>query len=149
MSWQRQVDDINQKRALAMKQGGDEAVARKHARGELTIRERIGALVDKGSFAEHGIGAGGAERDEQGNLVDFTPGNYIAGLAKIRRALCGGRRRGFHRAGRLPQRGRAAQERLYRRIGPAIQSTCGPHSPGRRRLGNGLDGQRAGRLAGL
>lgn len=83
MSWQRQVDDINQKRALAMKQGGDEAVARKHAKGELTIRERIAALVDKGSFAEHGIGAGGAERDEQGNLTDFTPGNYIAGLSKI------------------------------------------------------------------
>ena len=83
MSWQRQVDDINAKRALAEKQGGDEAVARQHGKGLLTIRERIGTLADPGSFAEHGKGAGGAERDEQGNLTDFTPGNYIAGLGKI------------------------------------------------------------------
>ena len=83
MSWQRQVDDIQAKRTLAMKQGGDEAVARQHEKGFMTIRERIAALVDPGSFAEHGIGAGGAERDPQGNLTDFTPGNYVTGLAKI------------------------------------------------------------------
>jgi methylmalonyl-CoA decarboxylase subunit alpha len=83
MSWQRQVDDINAKRALALEQGGTEAVARQHAKGNLTVRERIAALVDEGSFAEHGKGAGGAERDEQGNLTEFTPGNYIAGLSKI------------------------------------------------------------------
>lgn len=83
MSWQRQVDDINKKRALALKQGGEEAVARKHAKGELTIRERIAALTDEGSFAEHGRAAGGAERDAEGNLTGFTPGNYVAGLAKI------------------------------------------------------------------
>jgi methylmalonyl-CoA decarboxylase subunit alpha len=83
MNWQRQVEDIAAKRALALKQGGNEAVARKHAKGQLTIRERIAALVDANSFAEHGIGAGGADRDEQGNLTGFTPGNYVTGLAKI------------------------------------------------------------------
>jgi acetyl-CoA carboxylase carboxyltransferase component len=83
VSWQKQVDDINQKRAIALEQGGPEAVARQHAKGNLTIRERIGSLVDQGSFAEHGRGAGGAERDEQGRLTEFTPGNYIVGLSKI------------------------------------------------------------------
>ena len=83
MSWQKQVDDINAKRALAQKQGGDEAVARQHAKGFLTIRERIATLVDPHSFAEHGKGAGGAERDAAGNLTDFTPGNYVAGLGKV------------------------------------------------------------------
>ncbi|HKK29756.1 MAG TPA: carboxyl transferase domain-containing protein [Alphaproteobacteria bacterium] len=92
MSWQKQVDDIAAKRSLAQKQGGDEAVARQHEKGHLTIRERIAALIDAGSFAEHGVGAGGAERDEQGNLTGFTPGNYVTGLAKIggRLAAVGG-----------------------------------------------------------
>jgi len=83
MSWQSHVDDIYAKRTLALEQGGKDAVARQHAKGHLTIRERIATLVDDDSFAEHGIGAGGAERDEQGRLLEFTPGNYITGLAKI------------------------------------------------------------------
>ncbi len=83
MSWQRQVDDIHEKRKRALGQGGEEAVARQHAKGHLTIRERLASLVDRGSFSEYGMGAGSAERDEQGRLTEFTPANYIAGLAKI------------------------------------------------------------------
>ena len=35
-------------------QGGKEAIAKQHARGRLTIRERIAALLDADSFEEHG-----------------------------------------------------------------------------------------------
>jgi acetyl-CoA carboxylase carboxyltransferase component len=58
MSWQREVDEIARTRKLALEQGGGESVARHHAKGRCTARERIEALIDKGSFQELGAGAG-------------------------------------------------------------------------------------------
>lgn len=83
MSWQEESDEIEVRLALAKQLGGDEAVAKQHERGKLTIRERIDALVDADSFSEQGPLAGHSETDEHGNLVSFTPGNYVLGLAKI------------------------------------------------------------------
>ncbi|MCP5042730.1 MAG: propionyl-CoA carboxylase, partial [bacterium] len=83
MSWKKESDQIAQRRELARQLGGEQAVAKHHERGKLTIRERIDALVDEGSFNEQGPLAGHTELDEHGNLVSFTPGNYILGLAKI------------------------------------------------------------------
>ncbi|MFT5792288.1 MAG: acetyl-CoA carboxylase carboxyltransferase component, partial [Saprospiraceae bacterium] len=37
MSWQAEVDEINKRRALARAQGGDESIARHHAKGKLTL----------------------------------------------------------------------------------------------------------------
>ena len=83
MSWKDEVDGIDARRALAKELGGAEAVATQHERGKLTIRERIDNLVDGSSFSEQGPIAGHAETDDDGNLVSFTPGNYVLGLAKI------------------------------------------------------------------
>jgi acetyl-CoA carboxylase carboxyltransferase component len=83
MSWEKEVEGIQQRRKLALEQGGPEAVARQHAQGRLTVRERIDGLVDKGSFHEQGPIAGHAETDEHGELLSFTPGNYVLGFAKI------------------------------------------------------------------
>lgn len=44
--------ELRQRRAKAMKGGGEERVARQHARGKLTARERIDLLLDPGSFQE-------------------------------------------------------------------------------------------------
>jgi len=63
--------------------GGEEAVEQQHARGRLTVRERIDRLADPGSFQEHGPLAGHADYDDEGNLVDFAPANYVLGFAKI------------------------------------------------------------------
>jgi len=83
MSWQPEVDGIEKRRALAQALGGADAVARQHQLGRLTIRERVHALLDAGSFRELGAIAGHAETDAAGALVSFTPANYVLGLGRV------------------------------------------------------------------
>lgn len=83
MSWNKEVQDLKNLREQALKMGGDDAVNTQHAKGRLTVRERIELLLDKDSFKEHGAIAGGSIRDENGVLQDFTPANYITGLGNI------------------------------------------------------------------
>jgi acetyl-CoA carboxylase carboxyltransferase component len=52
------VDDLRERRAKARLGGGEERIARQHAQGKLTARERIALLVDEGTFTELGIHAG-------------------------------------------------------------------------------------------
>ena len=82
MIWQPEVDELQRRRELAQKLGGAERVARQHERGKLTIRERIDAIVDPGSFDEIG-GLAGRGAYEQGELVDFTPLAHVGGLATV------------------------------------------------------------------
>lgn len=72
--------------------GGPEKVARQHAAGRLTVRERVEALVDPGSFDEVGALAGTARYNENGELEGFTPANFVTGTARIdgRRVALGG-----------------------------------------------------------
>ncbi len=83
MSWQKEVEGIEQRRTLAQQLGGAEAIARHHAQGRLTIRERMAGLVDADSFREQGPIAGHSETDAHGELQSFTPGNYLLGFAQI------------------------------------------------------------------
>ena len=76
MSWEKEADAIRARRAAAKAQGGAKAVAAQHAKGRLTIRERIERFSDTGSFREVGPIAGAAE--EEG----FAPANYILGHAR-------------------------------------------------------------------
>jgi acetyl-CoA carboxylase carboxyltransferase component len=78
VSWQPEVDEIGRRRARAHAGGGEDKVARQHAAGRLTIRERVEALVDPGSFMEIGVAAGSYTDD--GTLV---PDGYVAGLARL------------------------------------------------------------------
>ena len=71
MSWEREVEGIERRRKLAAEHGGAEAVAKQHELGRLTIRERIAALVDAGSFREQGPIAGQSETDENGDTSYF------------------------------------------------------------------------------
>ena len=70
MNWHKEAEEIEQRRKLAKAQGGAESIARHHAKGRLTIRERIDALVAPNSFEEHGEGAGFAEKDENGEIKE-------------------------------------------------------------------------------
>jgi acetyl-CoA carboxylase carboxyltransferase component len=54
VSWKPETDEIERRRRVAREHGGAEAVARQHARGRWTARERIAALADRDSFREHG-----------------------------------------------------------------------------------------------
>jgi acetyl-CoA carboxylase carboxyltransferase component len=83
MSWEREVRGIEDRRRRARELGGAESVARQHAQGRRTVRERIDALADVGSFREVGPLAGHAEVDEAGEVISFQPANYVLGVARV------------------------------------------------------------------
>ena len=92
MSWEEEVQELERRRHLAKQQGGAEGIARQHARGRLTIRERIDALLDAGTFQEHGKATATPDYDEDDRVVGFVPANYVVGFGKIagRRVVVGG-----------------------------------------------------------
>ena len=92
MSWEKEAEEIRKMRMAAKAQGGDEAIKAHHAKGRLTVRERIDTLLDQQSFQEQGRIAGSAERDDAGNITAFSPANYITGLGLVdgRRVAVGG-----------------------------------------------------------
>jgi len=49
------VDDLHERRERIREGGGAEKIARQHAAGKLTARERIALLIDPGTFTELGI----------------------------------------------------------------------------------------------
>jgi acetyl-CoA carboxylase carboxyltransferase component len=55
MTWQPELDELRRRQELAERMGGPEKVQRQHEAGRLTVRERLAALLDEGSF--HEIGA--------------------------------------------------------------------------------------------
>ncbi len=92
MSWQPEIDELKRRMELARMMGGRANVERQHAAGRLTVRERIDALLDAGSFHETGALAGKSSYDEQGNLTSFLPSNFVMGTGRIggRRVVVGG-----------------------------------------------------------
>ncbi|HEX6778785.1 MAG TPA: carboxyl transferase domain-containing protein [Ktedonobacterales bacterium] len=91
MTWQPELDELRRREALAKEMGGPEKVAKHHAQGRLTVRERIEALLDPGSFHETGALAGSAEYSE-GQLTAFRPANFLIGTGRIdgRKVVIGG-----------------------------------------------------------
>jgi len=92
MNWKKETEEIKKRKLLAKQQGGKDAVDLQHAKGRLTLRERIGILVDEGSFQEQGQIAGGSETNESGEIQSMTPANFILGFAKVsgRQVVVGG-----------------------------------------------------------
>lgn len=92
MSWQDEVDEIARRREYARAEGGPEAIEKHHGRGKLTIRERIDALLDGGSFREFGRATASPEYGDGDVVEDWTPANYVVGFGRIedRRVVVGG-----------------------------------------------------------
>ena len=91
VSWQPEVDEIKRRVELARRMGGPENVARQHAGGKLTVRERIERLLDPGTFHETGALTGKASYQD-GRLVEIVPANFVLGTGRIdgRRVVVGG-----------------------------------------------------------
>jgi len=83
MSWRAEIEEIRRRHALAEGCGGPEAVAKHHAAGKLTVRERIARVLDPGSFREVGKLAGRASYDKAGNLASLEPAPYVMGIGRI------------------------------------------------------------------
>ncbi len=92
MSWQPEVDELKRRAELAKVMGGPENIARQHAGGKLTVRERIERLLDPGSFHETGALTGKPTYDDNGRFVSLIPSNFVLGTGRIegRRVVVGG-----------------------------------------------------------
>jgi acetyl-CoA carboxylase carboxyltransferase component len=78
-----ELQELKRRRAQARRMGGDEAIARMHAQGRMTARERIDVLLDAGSLRELGQITGQGQYDDSGDLVDLKPINAIVGTGRI------------------------------------------------------------------
>ena len=85
--WQDRANEIDERRRLAKLQGGEDAIKKQHDKAKLTIRERISALLDEGSFREVGPIAGASEMNEDGSL-SFVPANFVLGFGRINNRSC-------------------------------------------------------------
>lgn len=74
------LEELQQRQAKALAQGGPKRIQRQHAKGALTARERIDALVDAGSFMEMGLLA----HSERAEVRDQTPADgKVCGYAQL------------------------------------------------------------------
>ncbi len=87
MSWEKEIEEIKKRKKLAEKMGGTKKLKKQKENNRLNIRERIEKLVDENTFHEIGKLAGKSEYDDKGNLINFTPANFIVGRAKINNKL--------------------------------------------------------------
>ena len=83
MAWKPELEELERRRELAQRMGGDERIARAREAGRGTVRERIDALLDPGSFRETGTLAGAGEYDDDGRLIGFRPSNFVCGRGRI------------------------------------------------------------------
>ena len=83
MTWEPELEELRQRQALAREMGGPDKIARQRAAGRLTVRERIGTLLDAGSFHEIGSITGNGAYDETGALQSTTPTNFLFGRGRI------------------------------------------------------------------
>ncbi|MBU8906949.1 acyl-CoA carboxylase subunit beta [Desertibacillus haloalkaliphilus] len=83
MSWKRELEELERRKELARQMGGFERIERHRSKGKYTVRERIDRLLDENTFHEAGAIAGRGVYDEDGQLVDFTPGNFLTGTGRV------------------------------------------------------------------
>jgi acetyl-CoA carboxylase carboxyltransferase component len=92
MSWEKELEELRRRETLAKRMGGEEKVKRHRDAGKLTVRDRIDQLLDVDTFHEIGAIAGKGKYDEQGELLDFQPANFVFGRGRIdgRAVVAGG-----------------------------------------------------------
>lgn len=74
---------LAERRAHALKLGGEQRIARQHALGKLTVRERVALLADVGTFQEYGqLNSHVSEAVQRTDEVTPADG-VVAGFAKI------------------------------------------------------------------
>jgi acetyl-CoA carboxylase carboxyltransferase component len=80
MPFDKELEELRRRRAKALQMGGAEKVAKRHAGGKLTARERINRLLDPDSFLEVGM----FNHSDVAGMEDKTPADSkIAGYGKI------------------------------------------------------------------
>src|ERR1039457_3567962 len=67
--WGPLVEDLSQRRERALEMGGDDRVARQHSLGKLTVRERLGLLIDPQTWVEYGMLADSMDSAYEGRYL--------------------------------------------------------------------------------
>ena len=83
MTWEPELEELKRRERLAEQLGGAEKVERQHYFGKQTVRERIAGITDPDTFWELGKVAGVASYDDDGNLIDLLPSNFVFGFAEL------------------------------------------------------------------
>ncbi len=83
MSHETRLDDLQSRRAQALEGGGADRIAKLHAQGRLSARERLALLLDSGSFQE--IGAFVTHRSEDPSIKDrkYVGDGVVAGWGAV------------------------------------------------------------------
>ena len=82
--WQPEILELRERQRIARQMSGPERIARQHAAGKLTVRERIDSILDPGTFLEIGSIAGKATYDaSQRRMIDFMPANGVFGRGSV------------------------------------------------------------------
>lgn len=83
--WHKEIEELERRKEIAYQMGGKKNVARQQKSGKMTVRERIDALFDKGSFLERGVlsGAPTYDGDDINKLIDLVPCPFVMGIAKL------------------------------------------------------------------
>ena len=83
--WSREIEELKRRKKIAYQLGGEKNIAKQHAHGKMTVRERIDLLCDPETFRERGVLAGVATYDEQDKtrLTNLVPCPFVMGTGKI------------------------------------------------------------------
>jgi acetyl-CoA carboxylase carboxyltransferase component len=81
--WSEEIAELRRRQAAAREMGGADKVRIQKEKGKGTVRERIDALLDPGSFREIGSIAGMGDYGPDGDLRTFTPANSLFGRGRI------------------------------------------------------------------
>ncbi|AOY60386.1 acyl-CoA carboxylase subunit beta [Desulfococcus multivorans] len=83
--WRKELEELAERKRIAHGLGGEENIARQHAKGKMTVRERIAVLCDPETFLERGILAGAPVYDEAdpNELEALVPCPFVMGIGKI------------------------------------------------------------------
>ena len=82
-NWQRELEELRHREALAEQMGGEDKGRAAAWRGKMDARARLSAICDPGSFREIGKIAGAARYDENGDLTGVTPAPFLFGKATV------------------------------------------------------------------
>jgi acetyl-CoA carboxylase carboxyltransferase component len=83
MGMKELVEDLRARRRKALEMGGAEAVAKQHAEGKLTVRERLDLLFDGGTFTELGVLATHANVSPAMRGKETPADGVVTGFGKI------------------------------------------------------------------
>ena len=83
--WKNELEELERRKKIAYGLGGEKNIAKQHARGKMTVRERFNALCDRATFLERGILAGAPTYDdhEPNKLEKLVPCPFVMGIGKI------------------------------------------------------------------